>query len=287
MKNSTRIALFPIVLMLTSLAGCHGDRSITVTVINQHNLPVENVVLTLNGKEAVTNSNGVAVIKNGSVSGTVKAKELPLGYTMEEPLKLDGMYDYEIVLKSSLITKEEYRKGVSLDIGSIGVDYIFQTVGYETDRYGNTTLTTNWISLKDKLSKNDCLILNFFYADCPPCKIETPVLIEGYAPHKDNGAYMVAIDRYDKTDHDETYLADAKREQQYNYDVGYDPDNMTETYGAFSYPTTVIIDRFGFVCFHMNGQILDSDEFSNLIDSFKGEDYEPVFYKKNSFQKQV
>lgn len=279
MKKHAKIAILPIAMMLSSLVGCSKSIPITVTVINQHNLPVEGVELTINGKSYVTNYKGSAVLKNASAIGTVQFTSLPDGYSQEEPLKLDGMTDYTVVLESELISKP-LERGTTVGIGDIAYDYAFVAL----DRNEAGKVVKENITLKDKLRANDCLILNFWYVGCSACEMEAPSLTKAYGDHKDKGAYMIAVDYYDKKDGDENLLCDAKEDYGFNFDVAFDYDNMTGGYGVTSFPTTVIIDRYGFICFLMNGQILDSQEFSNLVDSFTGDDYEPVFYKRNSFE---
>ncbi|GEM_PF-4642848 len=279
MKKYAKIAILPIAMMLASLVGCSKSVPITVTIINRHNLPVEGVELSLNGKSYVTNYKGSAVLKNASAIGTVEFKSLPDGYSKIESFKLDGMTDYTIVLESELISKP-LERGTTIGIGNIAYDYSFMTLEKTEDGKVQKEL----ITLKDKLRTNDCLILNFWYIDCSACDMEAPCITKAYAPHKDNGAYMLGVDYYDKKDGTDELLCQAKEDKGFNFDIAYDYDNMTGGYGVTSFPTTAIIDRYGFICFLMNGQILDSQEFSNLIDSFTGDDYEPVFYKKNSFE---
>lgn len=284
MVKLKRLFLFPISLVIAMMVGCSEPvETVNITVTNRHFQPVVGAVLELNGAEATTNYKGVATFNTHGTGGTIKAKTLPAGYSMEPGFSVNAFGDYSLTLDSFLIQGLAIERGTTIGIGDIAYDYTFTAVDYERD--GKTIKATE-VSLGEKLKTNDCLILNFFYVGCSSCVAEAPCISKAYNDHKEQGAYMIGLDKVDAMD-DESVIIEEKKKLDLTFDVAFDPLNMTGGYGVRGMPTTVIIDRYGFICFYYETSILDSREFSDVIASFIGEDYTPKTYKQNSFELQT
>ena len=48
---------------------------------------------------------------------------------------------------------------------------------------------------------------------------------------------------------------------------------MAQKLYASAIPTTVVVDRYGTICFRMEGSLTDASHFTNLFEAYVGEDY--------------
>ncbi len=117
------------------------------------------------------------------------------------------------------------------------------------------------------------LIVNFWFAACPPCRFEAPDLAELAAQYADRGVQFLGINVYDdvavansfERDFDILYpsILDAESGEARLAFAGQLPPNGV--------PTTVIIDRQGRVASRLSGAILDRAVFEEMIESVLAE----------------
>jgi thiol-disulfide isomerase/thioredoxin len=117
------------------------------------------------------------------------------------------------------------------------------------------------------------LIVNFWFAACPPCRFEAPDLAELAAQYADRGVQFLGINVYDdvavansfERDFDILYpsILDAESGVARLAFAGQLPPNGV--------PTTVIIDRQGRVASRLSGAILDRAVFEEMIESVLAE----------------
>ncbi|MDE7264972.1 MAG: TlpA family protein disulfide reductase, partial [Clostridia bacterium] len=168
----------------------------------------------------------------------IDANSLPEGYY------LDGTQYYtevdkgnvEIKIPSRVITSTA-ASNMSYSVGDVMYDFAF------TDAVSNTKLT-----LSDFLNGENAykaVMLNFFYIDCNPCRLEFPAIQEAYQAYKDKIA-IVALS-YTDSNKDIKTFAETTMKPSLTFNLGYDSAGMTSKFGVSAFPTTVIIDRYGVV----------------------------------------
>jgi peroxiredoxin len=98
------------------------------------------------------------------------------------------------------------------------------------------------VSLADYRGK--VVILEFFATWCEPCRISAPELQSIYARYKDRGVAVIAVAADEGTDA-RARVRSFMKEYRLTYDAATDSGQVMKQYGAFTLPTTVIIDREG------------------------------------------
>lgn len=109
------------------------------------------------------------------------------------------------------------------------------------------TLDKKKYNLKDLAGK--VVVLNFWFINCSPCRMEIPHLnkiTETYKGREDVIFLAVALD--------EAYeLKNFLKEMPFNYGIVDGGRYIASQYGITSYPTHVVLDKEGKVTFHTSG----------------------------------
>ena len=119
------------------------------------------------------------------------------------------------------------------------------------------------------------LVVNFWYAGCPPCRLEAPDLEALHQEYKDDGVVFVGVNILDQTP---TALAFAEE-----FGVTY-PSIMDTNQGAVrlafagevspnAVPTTVVLDKEGRVAARISGLITDPGVLAGIIDDVMAEGF--------------
>ena len=137
-------------------------------------------------------------------------------------------------------------------------DFSVETVGGET------------VTLDGLLSEYDMVLINFFATWCDPCAAEFPLLEQAYESHKDSVAVLAL-----STDPEDTAELLREYADQFgmSFHVGQDTSGLYDAFRCEGIPTSVVVDRFGTVCFIETGALPDAELFVRLFDAFLGEDY--------------
>jgi len=120
------------------------------------------------------------------------------------------------------------------------------------------------------------LIVNFWFAACPPCRFEAPDLAELADQYADRGVQFLGINVYDDVAVANSFERD--------FGIGYPSILDVETGAARlafagqlppnGVPTTIIVDRQGRVASRLSGAILDRAVFEEMIESVLAEPVE-------------
>lgn len=148
------------------------------------------------------------------------------------------------------------------------------------DRVADFTITT-WdgqtISLYDLLEEKDVVLINVWATWCGPCRQEIPAMQAAYEQYGDSVG-IIAIDA-ESRDTDEAIAAFAGSTGM-TFPAARDTAGIAYSFGVTAFPTNIIIDRFGTVCYIQAGAMVDAAQFMQLFDAFTGDDYtESVIYK--------
>lgn len=133
-----------------------------------------------------------------------------------------------------------------------------------------TTYDGNTYSLYDILQEKDAVLLNIWATWCGPCRSEFPYMQEAYEAYQDR-IEIIALS-CEPTDTPEQ-LESFANQYGLTFKVGQDPVDFLSALGMNSIPTSIMIDRFGTICFVEAGAQPDVGSFKRLFDAFLGEDY--------------
>jgi thiol-disulfide isomerase/thioredoxin len=116
--------------------------------------------------------------------------------------------------------------------------------------------------------RGSVLVVNFWYAACPPCRAEAPDLAELATVYADHGVRFLGVNVYDN--------ASGAQSFEKTFDIPY-PSALDADTGelrlAFAgdlppsgIPTTFIVDRDGRVAARLLGYIYDRSMFEDMLD---------------------
>ena len=258
------------------LTGCGqtpaGDEKVEyrITVVSQEDTPLENLKVfvyedsTLSELVCVdtTDSCGsVAFTEKSSGDFVAVLKEPPAGYVLEESYSLKkGLTT--ICLKTRPLTPEEMQN-VRYGLGDRLPDF---TV---------TDCTGTDYTLSELLKEKKAVVLNFWYINCAPCKMEFPYLQEAYDAYAEQAEFL-AMNPLDGTD--DTVRA-YQVEQNLTFPMAACDAQWQNMLGLTAYPTTVIVDREGYICLSHTGMLTDSSLLRNALAYFTQDGYEQQFFE--------
>lgn len=124
----------------------------------------------------------------------------------------------------------------------------------------------NTVKLSDFLGKP--VVLNFWASWCPPCKGEMPEFNEVYQEVGEEVTFMM-VDLVDGQRETKEKGAKYVKDQGYSFPVYFDVDqNAASTYSVMSIPTTIFIDKDGYIVTGAQGAI-DADTLRKGIGLIK------------------
>jgi len=139
------------------------------------------------------------------------------------------------------------------------------------DPMGGFTVTTpegETITYDGLMEQYNGVLINFWYDGCGWCDYEFPFLQTAYETYGDEIA-VLALSPYD----DDAAIAAYKAARGLTFPMATDTASLAESFGVTGYPTTVMIDRFGVICFVESGAQQSADAFMGLMEGFIGDDY--------------
>ena len=128
--------------------------------------------------------------------------------------------------------------------------------------------TTDGSTIRAESFRGLVLVVNFWYAACPPCRVEAPDLAELATVYAEQGVHFLGVNVYDN--------AAGAQSFENTFDIPY-PSVLDADTGelrlAFAtdlppsgVPTTLIIDRDGRVAARVLGYISDRSMFEDMLD---------------------
>lgn len=270
------IAMTMAFAVVMALAGCNQDppviheKTYTVSVVNKAGIALEKCkvdVYTDDTKSASVYS-GIAD-KNGQVSFVAAASDgyvavvskQPNGYAVEESYALTGEKT-TIVLAPGVMTDEDMDT-VQYSLGDAMMDFCVVTP--DGDK----------VVLSELLQEKKAVVLNFWFLNCDPCKMEFPYIQEGYEQLSSEIA-VLALNPYDGSDGE---VGSFRKDNGYTFTMAKCDSRWQEMMKIQSYPTSVVIDRFGNICLIHNGMIRSTQDFLDMVTYFISDDYQQQFFR--------
>ena len=128
-------------------------------------------------------------------------------------------------------------------------------------------------TLSEALKDHELVLINIFFTNCSPCRMEFPYLQEAWEQNSDRVA-VIALSP-DPDDTDEVLLTYAK-ELGLGFPIAHEEGTgLRERYVTTGYPTSMLIDRTGRVAMVECGAMDSTQAFLDWFDGYTGEDYDP------------
>ncbi len=154
----------------------------------------------------------------------------------------------------------------------------FYTLGDKVADFTAVLSDGTEVTLSELLKTKKVVLLNFWAIYCGPCQMEFPFMQEAYELYKDDVAVVaLSCDPNDTAERINEYKEAIKLTTLPMGPVA----DIAEAFNYDSIPTSVIIDRFGVVCFQESGSMPSTAAFTALFDAFLGDDYteSKIFYE--------
>ena len=246
-----------------------NDTAFTIIVKSQGGLPIKDVMVKVFKdveKQSLhwakeTDRDGVVSFKGDSQNSYFAILEkLPNGYDAEETYEINNE-NIEIILNAKL--------GDSPNISD--VDF---TLGSVVNNFTVTSTDGTEYKVSELLKTKKAIVLNFWFMNCQPCKMEFPYLQQAYVDYSDK-LEVIAVNSVDGSNDDINKFAN---ENQLTFpfvkmDGGIDFE---------AYPTTVVIDRYGTICMVHRGSITSKEEFVKIFEYFTADDYKQALIRNIS-----
>ena len=160
---------------------------------------------------------------------------------------------------------------LTLCLGSFAAaESIVYQVGDKIDDFTVTTYDGRSLILSEVLKEKEVVLINFWATWCGPCRNEFPFMEEAYQQYADKVEIIaLSIDPADTND----VLADFAAQMGLTFNLTQDTIGLANRFDFTGIPTSIIVDRFGTICFQESGSLPDVGSFIRLFDAFIGDDY--------------
>ncbi len=133
-----------------------------------------------------------------------------------------------------------------------------------------TTYDGQTVTLSEVLKEKEAVLINIWATWCGPCRNEFPFMEEAYKQYSDK-VEIIALS-CEPTDTNDM-LADFAAQMGMTFKVAQDTVGMADKFNVSAIPTSVMVDRFGTICFWESGSLPDVASFTRLFDAFLGDGY--------------
>lgn len=186
-------------------------------------------------------------------------ENIPAAYGCEESYMLKEKQT-TIVLKDLLLNDTDMN--VSFNLGDSMMDFsVMDCDGIE-------------YKLSEVLKEKKAVILNFWYLNCGPCKMEFPYMQEAYGMFSSD----IAVLALNPVDGDDASVAQFRNENGLTFAMAKVDKKWGENvkwHGSKleAYPTTVVVDREGKISMIHRGMVTDTQTFLNIFGYYTAENY--------------
>ena len=152
------------------------------------------------------------------------------------------------------------------------------TLGTKINDFSFNTYDGQSVTLSEVLKEKDMVLINIWASWCGPCRMEFPYMQEAYAQYEDQ-VEVIALS-CESTD-TPAKLAQFTVEYGLTFKIGQDPVNFLAAMNQNSIPVSLVVDRFGVICYIEAGAQTSAEAFTRLFDVYVGDDYtESVLLKE-------
>lgn len=196
-----------------------------------------------------------------AVGAFIVLEDVPRGYKYEETYEIKD-FETQIVLSIELLSEDEL-DGVTFELGDVFVDMSV------TAADGNT------YKISDLLKEKKAVVLNFWYLNCAPCKMEFPYLQMAYNKYKED----IEVLAVNPVDGDDTSIKELQESLGLNFPMAKCDASWEQIMKITAYPTTVVIDQYGTIAFIHKGAVTEEGTFEKVFEYFISDSYKQTTIK--------
>ena len=204
---------------------------------------------------AKTDENGkMSFDSEGASKYVAVLKGVPEGYDVKEC--------YDVTEENTVISLKTVINPVDLDNSKLAAGNVMQELEV-------TTPDGETIKVSELLKEKKVVMLNFFFLACQPCKSEFPFMQEAYAAAGED----VAVIALTPVDQDDAAIKQYAEELGLTFYVAKCDSRWEQVFNISSYPTTVVLDRYGMISLVHSGSVTNSETFTAIFDFYKADTY--------------
>ncbi|MGN0793636.1 MAG: redoxin domain-containing protein [Aristaeellaceae bacterium] len=143
-------------------------------------------------------------------------------------------------------------------------------LGGRIEDFTVTTYDGRTVTLSEVLKEKEAVLINIWATWCGPCRNEFPFMEEAYEQYADR-VEIIALS-CEETDTDDV-LAEFAASLGLTFNIARDTVDLSGKFWVEAIPTSIMIDRFGTICFLEAGSMPDAGSFTRLFDAFLGDGY--------------
>lgn len=126
------------------------------------------------------------------------------------------------------------------------------------------------ITVKDALEEYGCIVLNFWYIGCGPCKAEFPYIQSAYEKYSEKVGLFALNGNPAESDADiESFMTS----NNYTFKTGRADNYLVNCFPVDGFPTTIVIDKYGVICLIDVGSVPEEAPFVNAFEYFTSDSY--------------
>ena len=180
---------------------------------------------------------------------------VPEGYQVEEYYPLTGETT-EVILSAGMSDG---------DLANITYE-----LGDAVLNFSVTTADGTVYVLSELLQEKQAVVLNFWYLQCAPCRMEFPYLQEAYEKYSEK----IEVLALNPINNEPEAIEAFREELGLTFPMAYCDPNWEKAMQLTAYPTTVIIDRYGSIALIHKGSVTEAKVFEDAFEFFTADDYE-------------
>lgn len=125
-------------------------------------------------------------------------------------------------------------------------------------------------SLYETLKEKKMVLINIWATWCSPCRSEFPYMEMAYEDYKDDiEIFALSCESEDTNE----VIAGFAEEMGLTFLMGQETAGLSDIYASDGIPTSLVVDRFGNICFLESGSITSAETFARLFETFVADDY--------------
>ncbi len=143
-------------------------------------------------------------------------------------------------------------------------------LGSDMGDYTVTDVNGNTYTFSEILKEKKAIVLNFWFINCEPCRMEFPYLQKAYDSYSDD----IAVFALNPMDSKESDIQKYATQNGLSIPMAVAENTWITAFSLQGFPTTVVIDRYGTVAFEHMGMITEDGVFEKIFEFFTADDYE-------------
>ncbi len=206
--------------------------------------------------KAKTDDAGKTSFKAPTSEGCVLVlSELAEGYVAKEIYPI--VAGYNEIITETVIRPDTALGELDYKLGDVICDFTL------------TASDGNEYKISELLKEKKVVVLNFWFMNCGPCRMEFPYLQQAYEEYSDE-IEVLALNPIDGTD--ET-VSEFANELGLTFPMSACSPEWEKCMKLNAYPTTVVIDRYGTISMIHKGSITEKEIFTTIFDFYTSDDY--------------